>query len=87
MKSTDKIFVAGHNGLVGSAILRQLLKKGFSNLITCSKKDLDLTNKNAVRDFFKNQTPSYVIIAEAKVGGIHANNNFPADFIYQNIMI
>jgi GDP-L-fucose synthase len=87
VKSTDKIFVAGHNGLVGSAILRQLLKKGFSNLITCSKKDLDLTNQNAVRDFFKNQKPSYVIIAAAKVGGIHANNNFPADFIYQNIMI
>lgn len=87
MESTDKIFIAGHNGLVGSAILRQLLKKGCTNLITRSRNELDLTNQNAVRDFFKNQKPSYVIIAAAKVGGIYANNKYPADFIYQNIMI
>jgi GDP-L-fucose synthase len=87
VESTDKIFIAGHNGLVGSAILRQLLKKGFSNLITRSRNKLDLTSQNAVREFFKNQKPSYVIIAAAKVGGIYANNNFPAEFIYQNLMI
>ena len=78
MESTDKIFIAGHNGLVGSAILRQLLKKGCTNLITRSRNELDLTNQNAVRDFFKNQKPSYVIIASAKVGGIYANNKYPA---------
>ena len=87
MKITDKIYVAGHRGLVGSAILRQLQLKGFSNLITRSSDELDLTNQREVQKFFKQQKPSYVIIAAARVGGIHANNTYPAEFIYQNIMI
>ena len=87
MKITDKIYLAGHRGLVGSAILRQLQIKGFSNLITRSSDELDLTNQREVQQFFKQQKPSYVIIAAARVGGIHANNTYPAEFIYQNIMI
>ena len=72
---------------MGSAILRQLQLKGFSNLITRSSDELDLTNQREVKKFFKQQKPSYVIIAAARVGGIHANNTYPAEFIYQNIMI
>ena len=87
MKTTDKIYIAGHRGLVGSAILRQLKLRGFSNLITRSSDELDLTNQIEVKKFFKQQRPTYVIISAARVGGIHANNTFPADFIYQNIMI
>jgi len=87
MNSNDKIFIAGHKGLVGSAILRQLVARGFTNLIMRSREELDLTNQAEVKDFFAQERPSYVILAAAKVGGIYANNTYPADFIYQNIMI
>lgn len=87
MNIDDKIYIAGHMGLVGSAILRQLKKRGFKNLILRTHKELDLTNQAQVQAFFKKQMPDYVILAAAKVGGIHANNTYPADFIYQNIMI
>ena len=87
MKLNDKIFIAGHNGLVGSAILRQLISRGFKNLLTRSHDVLELTNQASVLDFFKNEKPDYVILAAAKVGGIYANSIYPADFIYDNIMI
>ncbi|SVD56398.1 uncharacterized protein METZ01_LOCUS409252, partial [marine metagenome] len=87
MELNDKIFIAGHNGLVGSAILRQLKIRGFKNLLIRSHDDLELTNQALVLDFFKNEKPDYVILAAAKVGGIHANSTYPADFIYDNIMI
>tara|TARA_B100000787_G_scaffold26776_1_gene17743 strand:+ start:1203 stop:2159 length:957 start_codon:yes stop_codon:yes gene_type:complete len=87
MQSNDKIFIAGHNGLVGSAIIRRLEAKGFKNLLTKSHSDLDLTNQALVLKFFKKEKPDFVILAAAKVGGIHANNTYPADFIYDNIMI
>jgi GDP-L-fucose synthase len=87
MDKSDKIYIAGHRGLVGSAIVRQLESRGFTNLLTRTHKELDLTNQAAVQTFFKQEKPDYVILAAAKVGGIHANNAYPADFIYQNIMI
>ena len=87
MELEDKIFVAGHRGLVGSAIVRQLVLRGFSNIITRTHKELDLTNQSAVQDFFKTEEPVYVILAAGKVGGIHSNNTYSADFIYENIMI
>ncbi len=87
MNFNDKIYIAGHHGLVGSAIVRQLEEKGFTNLLIRTHKELDLTDQAAVQTFFKNEQPNYVILAAAKVGGIHANNTYPADFIYQNIMI
>jgi GDP-L-fucose synthase len=87
MELNDKIYIAGHRGLVGSAIVRHLEAQGFTNLITRIHKELDLTNQVAVQDFFSQEKPDYVIIAAAKVGGIHANNTYPADFIYQNMMI
>ena len=87
MKKNSKIFIAGHSGLVGSAIIRLLEKEKFSNLITSSHKDLDLTNQKSVQVFFEKSMPDYVVIAAAKVGGIYANNTYPADFIYQNTMI
>ncbi len=87
MNFNDKIYIAGHNGLVGSAILRLLEKKGFKNILIRTRKELDLTNQQNVYNFFKNEKPNYVILAAAKVGGIHANNTYPADFIYQNLMI
>lgn len=87
MKSSDKIYIAGHSGLVGSSLVRKLKSKNFNNLLTISHSELDLTNQSKVGDFFKKERPDYVIIAAAKVGGIAANNNFPADFIYDNIMI
>jgi GDP-L-fucose synthase len=87
MDLKDKIYIAGHRGLVGSAIVRQLESRGFTNLIMCTHKELDLTNQAQVQAFFKQEKPDYVILAAAKVGGIHANNTYPADFIYQNIMI
>jgi GDP-L-fucose synthase len=83
----DKIFIAGHKGLVGSAIFRELDKGGYENLLVRSHNELDLTNQDLVFDFFKKMRPKYVILAAAKVGGIHANNSYPADFIYTNIMI
>ena len=87
MNLTDRIYIAGHNGLVGSAIVRQLKERGFLNLIMRSHKELDLIDQNQVQVFFKKEKPDYVILAAAKVGGIHANNSYPADFIYKNIMI
>ena len=87
MNFTDKIYVAGHQGMVGSAIIRQLESRGFKNIIKCSHKELDLTNQSKVKTFFQKEKPDYVILAAAKVGGIFANNEYPADFIYENIMI
>jgi GDP-L-fucose synthase len=87
MNPEDKIYLAGHQGLVGSAILRELHRRGFKNIITKTHKELDLINQAEVGDFFNQYKPEYVIIAAAKVGGIYANNTFPAEFIYQNMMI
>lgn len=87
MNFKDKIYVAGHRGLVGSAIVRQLTLRGFNNLLIRTHNELDLTNQAQVRSFFKKEKPNYVILAAAKVGGIYANNTYPADFIYQNMMI
>lgn len=85
-KST-KIYVAGHQGMVGSAIVRQLQAKGFNNLVMRTHTELDLTNQQAVTDFFEYEKPDQVYLAAAKVGGIHANNTYPAEFIYQNLMM
>ena len=87
MKNDAKIYVAGHRGLVGSAIMRQLESQDFSNVITRKHSELDLCNQAAVQAFFAEEKPEYVILAAAKVGGIHANNTFPAEFIYKNMMI
>ena len=87
MNLDAKIYVAGHRGLVGSAIVRNLEAKGYKNIICRTHKELDLTNQEAVRVFFEEEKPEYVFLAAAKVGGIHANNTYPADFIYDNLMI
>ena len=87
MNLDAKIYVAGHRGLVGSAIVRNLEAKGYKNIICRTHKELDLTNQEAVRRFFEEEKPEYVFLAAAKVGGIHANNTYPADFIYENLMI
>ena len=83
----EKIFVAGHNGLVGSAILRTLQKKNFTNIVTINKEKLNLLNQSRVENFFKKQKPKYVIVAAAKVGGIKVNNDKGAEFIYENMQI
>lgn len=85
----EKIYVAGHRGMVGSAILRQLLKQGVaqSQIVTRTHAELDLTNQAAVQKFFASERPTQVYMAAAKVGGIHANNTYPADFIYENLMV
>ena len=82
-----KVYVAGHAGMVGSAIVRQLEKQGYTNIVFRSRNELDLMNQNAVRDFFQTEKPDQVYLAAAKVGGIHANNTYPAEFIYENLMI
>ncbi|MFH0854059.1 MAG: GDP-L-fucose synthase [bacterium] len=87
MEKHSKIYIAGHKGLVGSAILRNLQKQNYINLITVNRRDLDLMDSNAVSEFFKKNRPEYVFLAAAKVGGILANNTYPADFIYQNLTI
>ncbi len=89
MSSTPKIYVAGHRGMVGSAIVRQLLQGGISpdSLVLKTHAELDLTNQAAVQAFFQAEKPTQVYLAAAKVGGIHANNTYPADFIYQNLMV
>lgn len=87
MNLNDKIYVAGHKGMVGSAIIRQLKSKGFNNLLTLTRAELDLTNQLNVENFFFKEKPDYVILAAGKVGGIHSNNVYPADFIYTNLMI
>jgi GDP-L-fucose synthase len=87
MQKDAKIYVAGHRGLVGSAIVRALLADGYANLVTRSSSELDLRNQQAVNDFFAQERPDYVFLAAAKVGGIHANNVYPAQFIYDNLTI
>ena len=87
MEKNSKIFIAGSNGLVGSAIVRRLHAGGYTNLLTPEIDELDLTDSRAVADFFAAEKPEYVILAAAKVGGIHANNTFPADFIHINLTI
>src|SRR5574343_39910 len=87
MNKNSKIYVAGHRGMVGSAIVANLTSKGFSNIITRTSKELDLTNQKAVAEFFENEKPEYVFLAAAKVGGIVANNTYRAQFIYENLMI
>lgn len=87
MLKNAKIFVAGSNGMVGSAIVRSLKRNGFTSIIEKSSKELDLKDQKAVQHFFKNEQPEYVFLAAAKVGGIHANNIYPATFIYDNLMI
>jgi GDP-L-fucose synthase len=82
-----KIYVAGHRGMVGSAIVRNLQAKGHSNIVTRTHAELDLTNQQAVKEFFEQEKPEQVYLAAAKVGGIHANNTYPAEFIYQNLMM
>lgn len=87
MKKTDKIYVAGHRGLVGSAIVRNLQSKGYENIVGRTHKELDLTNQADVRAFFEEEKPDVVVLAAAKVGGINANNTAPADFAYENLQI
>jgi GDP-L-fucose synthase len=87
MEFSDKIYVAGHSGLVGSAIVRLLEKRGYKNIITRTSKELDLRNQAAVKDFFKSENPKYIFLAAAKVGGIMANQTYPAEFIYDNLAI
>jgi len=87
LKPDSSIYVAGHRGMVGSAILRQLKQQGFTNLITRTHAEMDLCNQAAVRAFFEKEQIDYVVLAAAKVGGIHANNTYPAEFIYQNLMM
>jgi GDP-L-fucose synthase len=87
MEKTSKIYIAGHRGLVGSAILENLKSKGYHNIVTRSHQELDLTNQEAVAHFFKKEKPEYIFLAAAKVGGIIANNTYRADFIYANMMI
>jgi len=87
MDKKSKIYLAGHRGLVGSAIKRKLESKGYSNLIFRTHGELDLTNQQAVNEFFEREKPEYVFLAAAKVGGILANNTYPAEFIYENLMI
>ncbi len=87
MNKTSRIYLAGHRGLVGSALKRKLESKGYSNLIFRTHRELDLTNQQAVNEFFEREKPEYVFLAAAKVGGILANNTYPAEFIYENLMI
>ena len=87
MKQNAKIYIAGHRGMVGSGIERKLRKEGFNNIVTRTSTELDLRNQQAVNDFFEKEKPAYVILAAAKVGGIHANNTYRAEFIYDNLMI
>lgn len=87
MNKTDKIYVAGHKGLVGSAIVRNLQEKGYRNIIGRTHRELDLTNQADVRSFFEEERPDVVVLAAAKVGGIHANNTKPAEFAYENMQV
>ena len=87
MEKESKIYIAGHRGLVGSAIVRRLREEGYSNLVTRTSKELDLREQVAVREFFERERPEYVFLAAAKVGGILANDTWPADFLYQNLII
>lgn len=87
LKPESKIYVAGHNGMVGQAVVRLLKTEGFGSLLLRSRSELDLTNQSAVSEFFQEEQPEVVIFAAAKVGGIHANNSYPAEFIYDNLMM
>ena len=87
LKKDDKIFIAGHNGMVGSAIERKFKQEGFKNILTFSSKELDLRDQLSVKEFYKKEKPHFVILAAAKVGGIQANNKYKAEFIYDNLMI
>ncbi len=87
MEKTAKIYIAGHRGMVGSALVRKLEQEGYSNIVTRTSKDLDLRNQQAVADFFAQEKPDYVFLAAAKVGGIVANNTYRAEFIYDNLMM
>lgn len=87
MEKKSKIYVAGHRGLAGSAIVRKLKKEGYENLLLRTSAELDLRNQENVRDFFEKEKPEFVFLAAAKVGGINANNTYPADFIYDNLCI
>lgn len=87
MELNSKIYIAGHRGMVGSAIMRNLQKKGYTNIVTRTSAELDLRNQQAVADFFESEKPEYIFLAAAKVGGIQANNVYRADFIYENLMI
>jgi GDP-L-fucose synthase len=87
MSNSPKIYVAGHRGMVGSAIVRTLQAQGYSHIVTRTHAELDLTDQAAVREFFTTEKPDQVYLAAAKVGGIHANNTYPAEFIYQNLMM
>ncbi len=87
INQNTKIYIAGHRGMVGSAIDRQLRTKGFNNIVTRTHSELDLCDQNAVQIFFEKERPDQVYLAAARVGGIHANNAYPADFIYQNLMM
>jgi len=87
MNKTDKIYIAGHNGLVGSSLVRLLTKLGYINIITRTRSELDLTNQSDVSNFFESVKPDYVFLAAAKVGGINYNKTYPADFIYDNLQI
>ncbi len=87
MEQTAKIYIAGHRGMVGSGLERKLRKEGYNNIVTRTSSELDLRNQQAVNEFFEKEKPAYVILAAAKVGGIHANNTYRAEFIYNNLMI
>jgi GDP-L-fucose synthase len=87
MEQTAKIYIAGHRGMVGSGIERKLRKEGYNNIVIRTSNELDLRNQQTVNDFFEKEKPEYVILAAAKVGGIHANNTYRAEFIYDNLMI
>ena len=87
INKNSKIFVAGHNGLVGSAIVRKLKEKGFKKILTISRSRLDLTNETKVYNFLKKKKPNFIFIAAAKVGGIYSNNRYRAEFIYSNLSI
>ena len=87
MTSNPKIYIAGHRGMVGSAIVRELERKGHTNLVCRTHQELDLTNQLAVQNFFHQERPDQVYLAAARVGGIYANNTFPAEFIYDNVMV
>ena len=87
MEQTAKIYIAGHRGMVGSGLERKLRKEGYNNIVTRTSSELDLRNQQAVNEFFEKEKPAYVILAAAKVGGIHANNTYRAEFIYDNLMI
>src|SRR4051812_12001885 len=87
MEKSDKIYVAGHRGMVGSAIVRKLQREGYNNIVGRSSKELDLRNQQQVRDFFEAEKPQHVFLAAAKVGGIYSNNRYRAEFLYDNLVI